>query len=47
MKLDPETEIITTLGSKEGLANLASAITAPGDLALVLIQHIQYMHTDL
>jgi len=35
VKLDPETEIITTLGSKEGLANLASAITAPGDLALV------------
>ena len=34
-ELDPETEIITTLGSKEGLANLASAITAPGDLALV------------
>ena len=33
--LDPENEIITTLGSKEGLANLASAITAPGDLALV------------
>ena len=33
--LDPETEIITTLGSKEGLANLASAITAPGDLILV------------
>ena len=33
--LDPECEIITTLGSKEGLANLASAITAPGDLALV------------
>ena len=35
VSLDPETEIITTLGSKEGLANLASAITAPGDLVLV------------
>ena len=35
VSLDPETEIITTLGSKEGLANLASAITAPGDLILV------------
>ncbi|MCR4379293.1 MAG: LL-diaminopimelate aminotransferase [Rhodospirillales bacterium] len=33
--LDPETEIITTLGSKEGLANLASAITSPGDVILV------------
>ena len=32
--LDPETEIITTLGSKEGLANLAQAITAPGDIVL-------------
>ncbi len=35
VSLDPDTEIITTLGSKEGLANLASAITAPGDLVLV------------
>jgi alanine-synthesizing transaminase len=33
--LDPESEIITTLGSKEGLANLAQAITAPGDIVLV------------
>lgn len=32
--LDPETEIIATLGSKEGLANLAQAITAPGDVIL-------------
>lgn len=35
VKLDPETEIIATLGSKEGLANLAMAITAPGDVMLV------------
>ncbi len=33
--LDPESEVICTLGSKEGLANLAMAITAPGDVALV------------
>jgi alanine-synthesizing transaminase len=33
--LDPEREIIVTLGSKEGLANLAQAITAPGDIVLV------------
>jgi alanine-synthesizing transaminase len=33
--LDPDTEIIATLGSKEGLANLAQAITAPGDNVLV------------
>jgi alanine-synthesizing transaminase len=33
--LDPETEVIVTLGSKEGLANLASAITSPGDIFLV------------
>jgi alanine-synthesizing transaminase len=33
--LDPESEVIATLGSKEGLANLASAITSPGDTILV------------
>jgi alanine-synthesizing transaminase len=33
--LDPESEIIVTLGSKEGLASLAQAISAPGDLVLV------------
>ncbi len=33
--LDPESEVIVTLGSKEGLANLAQAITAPGDTILV------------
>jgi len=33
--IDPETEAIVTLGSKEGLANLAQAITAPGDVILV------------
>jgi len=35
VKLNPETEVIATLGSKEGLANLAQAITAPGDVILV------------
>lgn len=30
--LDPEEEIIATIGSKEGFANLAQAITAPGDV---------------
>jgi len=33
--LDPESEVIVTLGSKEGLANLAQAITSPGDVVLV------------
>ncbi|MCS6854342.1 MAG: LL-diaminopimelate aminotransferase [Elioraea sp.] len=33
--LDPETEVCVTLGSKEGLANLAQAITSPGDVVLV------------
>jgi alanine-synthesizing transaminase len=33
--LDPETEVVATLGSKEGLANLAQAITSPGDVILV------------
>ena len=32
--LDPDSEIVVTLGSKEGLANLAQAITAPGDVVL-------------
>jgi alanine-synthesizing transaminase len=35
VEVDPEREIIVTLGSKEGLANLAQAITAPGDIVLV------------
>jgi alanine-synthesizing transaminase len=35
VKLDPETEVIATLGSKEGFANLAQAITSPGDVVLV------------
>jgi alanine-synthesizing transaminase len=35
VELNPETECIVTLGSKEGLANLAQAITAPGDAILV------------
>ncbi len=33
--LDPETEVVATLGSKDGLANLAAAITSPGDTILV------------
>ena len=35
VRLDPETEVVATLGSKEGLANLAAAITSPGDTILV------------
>jgi len=35
VSLNPESEVIATLGSKEGLANLASAITSPGDTILV------------
>ncbi len=35
VKLDPDTEVVATLGSKEGLANLAAAITSPGDTILV------------
>ena len=34
VRLDPDTEIVATLGSKEGFANLAQAITAPGDIIL-------------
>jgi len=32
--LDPDTQIVATLGSKEGFANMAQAITAPGDVIL-------------
>jgi len=34
VELDPDKEVVVTLGSKEGLANLAQAITAPGDVVL-------------
>ena len=34
VKLDPDTEVIATLGSKEGFANLAQALTAPGDVVI-------------
>lgn len=35
VEIDPESESIVTIGSKEGLANLAQAITSPGDIILV------------
>lgn len=35
VELDPDTEAIVTLGSKEGLAHLALATTGPGDTILV------------
>ena len=35
VKLNPETQVVATLGSKEGFANMAQAITAPGDVILV------------
>ncbi len=35
VEVDPERETIATIGSKEGLANLAQAITSPGDIILV------------
>ncbi len=35
VKLNPETQVVTTLGSKEGFANVAQAITAPGDIIIV------------
>ena len=32
--LNPDTEVVATLGSKEGFANLAQALTAPGDTVI-------------
>ena len=44
VEIDPETEVVVTMGSKEGLASLATAITAPGDV--VLAQNPSYpIHT--
>ena len=34
VKLDPNSQVIVTIGSKEGFANMAQAITAPGDVIL-------------
>lgn len=34
VKLNPNTQVVATLGSKEGFANMAQAITAPGDVIL-------------
>ena len=35
VRLDPDRQVVVTLGSKEGFANMAQAITAPGDVVLV------------
>lgn len=34
VKVDPDSQVIVTIGSKEGFANIAHAITAPGDVIL-------------
>jgi len=34
VKLNPDTQVVATLGSKEGFANVAQAISAPGDIVL-------------
>ena len=41
VKLNPETQIVTTLGSNEGFANVAQAITAPGDVVRCPIRAIR------
>ncbi len=35
VKLDPEKEVVSLIGSKEGIANMAVAFVEPGDLVLV------------
>jgi alanine-synthesizing transaminase len=35
VKVNPDTQVVATLGSKEGFANMAQAITAPGDVIVV------------
>ena len=41
VKLNPDTEVIATLGSKEGFANLAQALTAPGDTVIVSVNVVE------
>lgn len=35
VRLDPETEIISTIGSKDGISHMILALIGPGDLAIV------------
>jgi len=35
VELDPDTEVVSTIGSKEGIAHLILAVTAPGDVVMV------------
>src|SRR6202451_4735317 len=35
VELDPETEVVTTIGAKEGLSDVMWVLVAPGDTALV------------
>ncbi|HRE21305.1 MAG TPA: aminotransferase class I/II-fold pyridoxal phosphate-dependent enzyme, partial [Rhabdaerophilum sp.] len=35
VKLNPDTQVVATLGSKEGFANMAQAICGPGDVVIV------------
>ena len=35
VELDPDTEVVASMGSKEGYVNLVQAITNPGDVAMV------------
>jgi alanine-synthesizing transaminase len=35
VRLDPETQVVTTIGAKEGLAHLMWVLLAPGDVAVV------------
>ena len=45
VKLNPDSEVIVTLGSKEGLANLAQAISTPGDI--IISPNPSYPYTSL
>jgi len=35
VSLDPESEVVATIGSKEGISHLILAVTAPGDVVIV------------
>ena len=47
VNLDPETEAVATMGSKEGFVHLAQAVINPGDVAIVPDSCISDTHASV
>lgn len=45
--LDPQTEIVATMGSKEGFVHLVAAIINPGDVAIIFRSCLSYTHSSI